>query len=144
MLINNMVSACVGLVPLVGDIVLAQYKANSRNAALLEEFLRIRGEELFKVEQDAGGQGSITKVGKTRDANGAPTAATQGATKTDGEETRPALGIDRRENDQTEVSIPAKKKTIASWFGKSTSIDKGKFVEDVNSGSGSGSDDKRD
>ncbi|KAH9945442.1 uncharacterized protein BXZ73DRAFT_96431 [Epithele typhae] len=40
MLLNNAVSAAVGLIPFVGDIVLATYKANSRNAALLEEFLR--------------------------------------------------------------------------------------------------------
>ncbi|CAE6363650.1 unnamed protein product [Rhizoctonia solani] len=42
MLANNAVSAGVGLIPVVGDIVLAAFKANSRNAALLEEFLRIR------------------------------------------------------------------------------------------------------
>ena len=34
MLLNNAVSAGVGLVPLVGDLVLAVYKANSRNAHL--------------------------------------------------------------------------------------------------------------
>jgi len=48
MLINNAVSAAVGFVPIVGDIALATFKANSRNAALLEEFLRIRGEEAMK------------------------------------------------------------------------------------------------
>ncbi|KAH8835648.1 hypothetical protein DL96DRAFT_1575061 [Flagelloscypha sp. PMI_526] len=47
MLLNNLVSAGVGVVPFVGDVILAAYKANSRNAALLEEFLRIRGEELI-------------------------------------------------------------------------------------------------
>lgn len=52
MLFNNAVSAAVGLVPFVGDIVLAVYKANSRNAALLEEFLRIRGEEFLKQESE--------------------------------------------------------------------------------------------
>ena len=50
MLLNNAVSAAVGLVPFVGDVVLAMYKANSRNAALLEEFLRIRGEEFLKMQ----------------------------------------------------------------------------------------------
>lgn len=50
MLVNNAVSAVVSLVPFVGDVVLAMYKANSRNAALLEEFLRIRGEEFLKAE----------------------------------------------------------------------------------------------
>ncbi|CAE6344227.1 unnamed protein product [Rhizoctonia solani] len=45
MLANNAVSAGVGFIPLVGDVILAAYKANSRNAALLEE-----GEEFLKAE----------------------------------------------------------------------------------------------
>ena len=49
---NNAVSAAVGFIPIIGDVVLASFKANSRNAALLEEFLRIRGEEYLKSEQD--------------------------------------------------------------------------------------------
>jgi len=52
MLINNIISISVGLVPIVGDVVLAAYKANSRNAALLEEYLRIRGEEYIKNEHE--------------------------------------------------------------------------------------------
>jgi hypothetical protein len=36
----------------VGDVILAQWKANSRNAALLEEYLRIRGEEFLKLQSD--------------------------------------------------------------------------------------------
>lgn len=51
MLVNNAVSAGVGLVPIAGDFVLAMYKANSRNAALLEEFLRIRGEVFIANEE---------------------------------------------------------------------------------------------
>ncbi|EJU04563.1 hypothetical protein DACRYDRAFT_47767 [Dacryopinax primogenitus] len=51
MLINNAISAGIGLVPLVGDIALATWKANSRNAALLEEFLRVRG--LHFIEEQA-------------------------------------------------------------------------------------------
>lgn len=49
---NNAVSAAVGFIPIVGDVVLAAFKANSRNAALLEEFLRIRGEEFLKRENE--------------------------------------------------------------------------------------------
>lgn len=45
MLFNNAVSAGIGLVPLVGDVALAAWRANSRNAKLLEELLRVRGEE---------------------------------------------------------------------------------------------------
>ncbi|KAI0346060.1 hypothetical protein BDW22DRAFT_1352048 [Trametopsis cervina] len=52
MLANNAVSVLAGLVPIMGDVVLAVYKANSRNAALLEEFLRIRGEEFLKRDHD--------------------------------------------------------------------------------------------
>jgi len=49
MLINNTISGLVGFVPFAGDIILAQFKANSRNAALLEEFLRIRGEVYLEM-----------------------------------------------------------------------------------------------
>ncbi|PWN52828.1 hypothetical protein IE53DRAFT_384721 [Violaceomyces palustris] len=45
MLINNAISAGVGLVPLVGDVALAAWRANSRNANLVEDFLRVKGEE---------------------------------------------------------------------------------------------------
>ncbi len=44
MFLNLAVATSVGLIPLVGDVLLAAYRANSRNAALLEEFLRVRGE----------------------------------------------------------------------------------------------------
>lgn len=50
MLLNNLVSAGVGFVPIAGDVFLGMFKANSRNAALLEEFLRIRGEEFLKLQ----------------------------------------------------------------------------------------------
>lgn len=43
--VSRRVSAGVGFIPIVGDIVLAVYKANSRNAKLLEEYLRVLGEE---------------------------------------------------------------------------------------------------
>ncbi|GAA5911145.1 hypothetical protein JCM8208_000290, partial [Rhodotorula glutinis] len=39
MLFNQLVGLGIGLVPLVGDLALAVFKANSRNAALLEDFL---------------------------------------------------------------------------------------------------------
>lgn len=50
MLLNNAISAAVGFVPVAGDVFIATYKANSRNAALLEEFLRIRGEQFLKSQ----------------------------------------------------------------------------------------------
>ena len=66
MLVNNAVSAGVGLVPIVGDIVLAMYKANSRNAALLEEYLRVRGEEFLKPEEERKQNAKDVKPGAGR------------------------------------------------------------------------------
>ncbi|KAL5526136.1 hypothetical protein ACEPAG_7474 [Sanghuangporus baumii] len=69
MLLNNAFSAGVGLVPFVGDVGVAAFKANSRNAALLEEFLRIRGEEFLKSQKaqgddDTKGQGTLMRMPK--------------------------------------------------------------------------------
>ena len=63
MLLNNAVSAAVGFVPLVGDIVLAAYKANSRNAALLEDFLRKRGEAFLRAESERAQNGEVVRPG---------------------------------------------------------------------------------
>jgi len=63
MLLNNAVSAGLGLVPFVGDICLATYKANSRNAALLEEFLRVRGEENLKAPHERSPNAQIVHPG---------------------------------------------------------------------------------
>ncbi|QRV90146.1 hypothetical protein RhiJN_18164 [Ceratobasidium sp. AG-Ba] len=63
MLANNAVSAGVGFIPVVGDVILATYKANSRNAALLEEFLRIRGEEFLKAETARQEDAAVIKPG---------------------------------------------------------------------------------
>ncbi|CAK5271075.1 unnamed protein product [Mycena citricolor] len=56
MLANNAASALMGFIPFAGDVALAAFKANSRNAALLEEFLRVRGEEFLKMEADKQGR----------------------------------------------------------------------------------------
>jgi hypothetical protein len=97
MLVNNMISALVGFVPFAGDIILAQYKANSRNAALLAEFLRIRGEvylemktERQKVIQAGGATPQDTDKGKNRDKSsdkqGKKKQETKGASVRDGKE----------------------------------------------------------
>jgi len=52
MVFNSAVSVGASLIPLVGDVILAVWKANSRNAVLLEEFLRIRGEEWLKQQEE--------------------------------------------------------------------------------------------
>jgi hypothetical protein len=53
MLLNLVVSASIGLVPGIGDILLASFRANVRNAKLLENFLVMRGERAGKATQAA-------------------------------------------------------------------------------------------
>jgi len=85
MLMNNAISAGVGFVPVVGDIILAVYKANSRNAALLEEFLRIRGDSFLKIqEQESASQGLQT-------------GALGGVSEVDAEQVKPGAGISKGE-----------------------------------------------
>jgi len=133
MLLNNAVSACVGLIPIGGDLVLAMYKANSRNAALLEEFLRIRGEEFLKVQakEQEGGQ--------------RPTA--DAPPQSDIEQVNPGHGMPGGLAAASSADAPPKGASrnisFASWRngmkdkkkGKApdtTSVgDRGKFVEDV-------------
>ena len=56
---------------ILGDIVLATWKANSRNAALLEEFLRVRGEEFLKAPQNRVEDEQVVKPGSGK-AGGEP------------------------------------------------------------------------
>lgn len=48
MLYNNLVSFLIGLIPIFGCSGVSILKCNSRNAALLDEFLALRGAEYFK------------------------------------------------------------------------------------------------
>jgi len=56
MIFNTSVSIGLGLVPIVGDIMLAVWKANSRNANLLEDFLIAR---LAQTQNKSGTEGTI-------------------------------------------------------------------------------------
>lgn len=141
MLMNNAVSAAVGLVPFAGDVILAAFKANSRNAELLQEFLRIRGEEFLKLQAQR-------KDGAA--ASGGPQTA---AIKADAEATKPGAG--RGAGEIVPGEAPPQKansrgKSFGVWRGSGKKKEKerkpaaatlqpgrGKFVEDVPSG-GSG------
>ncbi|KAI0264499.1 hypothetical protein BC834DRAFT_883395 [Gloeopeniophorella convolvens] len=57
MMLNLGVATSVGLVPLVGDVLLAAFRANSRNAALLEEYLRVRAAGAPAASGEASGSG---------------------------------------------------------------------------------------
>jgi hypothetical protein len=81
MLVNNAIAGGVGLVPIVGDVCMAVFKTNSRNAALLEEYLRLRGEKLLKAE--SGPQNQVKKIsGSERQPSEVPAeSSTNGSTR---------------------------------------------------------------
>jgi len=60
---NQAIATIIGFVPIVGDIGIAVFKTNSRNAALLEEYLRIRGEEFLKAQPDRVEDPEVVKPG---------------------------------------------------------------------------------
>lgn len=135
MLFNNAVSAGVGFVPVVGDLVLAVYKANSRNAILLEEFLRIRGEEFLRLQE-----GEAIVSSSDENGNGKKKKKKKGVSKKDAEQVKPGSGIV-----PGEVVPSASGKKTFSFFGrggKSNALNaaekgkaplpgSGRFVEDV-------------
>lgn len=111
MLINNAVSAGVGTIPIAGDVVLAMFKANSRNAALLEEFLRIRGAEFIKAAgldavhpEDEGARGWFGGGGKKK-RNG---KGKEPLPMADLEQVKPGAGMS---GDEMQQAIPASAKT---------------------------------
>jgi hypothetical protein len=76
MVFNSAVGVGVSFVPIVGDVVLAVWKANSRNAVLLEEFLRIRGAEWLEEQQrqQAEREEEAERARERREASGDATA----------------------------------------------------------------------
>ncbi|KAL1949442.1 hypothetical protein VTO73DRAFT_8323 [Trametes versicolor] len=123
MLLNNAVSAAVGFVPFIGDVVLAMYKANSRNAALLEEFLRIRGEEFLKAERERVQDPQTVKPGAGRE----PGEHVPGKQ----ERTATGLGWFRRGSKGSKKEKNGKAPAAVGPAAGSPSADRGRFVEDV-------------
>jgi hypothetical protein len=116
MLLNNAISALSGLVPVAGDVVMAVFKANSRNAALLEEFLRIRGEEFLKLQADnTQGRG-------------------QSMSERDSQQVKPGAGM----SGDVATTAPQQKTKFVSWSRSSRKEkerapapgEMGRFVED--------------
>ncbi|KAH7921712.1 hypothetical protein BV22DRAFT_1038312 [Leucogyrophana mollusca] len=145
MLINNAVSALSGLIPVAGDVVLALYKANSRNAALLEEFLRIRGEEFLSLQAAQRAEAQAKAQGSKSDA--------VTPSKNDMVQMKPGAGMGAEDMPGGTME-PAKsasgRRSFPSWRGtrkdkqKASSGDRGRFVEDVGSGSGSSTNARND
>lgn len=113
MLFNNAVSAVGGIVPIVGDVVIAVYKANSRNAILLEEFLRIRGEEYIKLQAE----GVEVRGGRT---------VTNAVSQSDMEQVKPGSGM---ETGPTFASLMSQR---GKRLPTDTNSERGRFVENVN------------
>ncbi|KAF8896486.1 hypothetical protein BD779DRAFT_1496155 [Infundibulicybe gibba] len=128
MLFNNAVSAGVGTVPFVGDVVLAAWKANSRNAALLEEFLRLRGQAAGQAE----GVGTVAGA-----STGTGTMQATKLTPHDVEEVKPGAGmpggsvIEARAMEAGAATVGHDHHASGSGFGSLFSRRKGKFVEHV-------------
>ncbi|KAJ6588413.1 hypothetical protein B0H19DRAFT_1013241 [Mycena capillaripes] len=129
MLANNAASALMGLVPFAGDVALAAFKANSRNAALLEEFLRIRGEEFLKVQAE--------REGKLKKADG-PLAP-----PSDMKQIQPGAG---KEPGEVVPGEKGTKRSLSKWISgggsgkgkgkaRARTTDTGKFVESVDESS---------
>ncbi|BGO96097.1 hypothetical protein NBRC10512_007207 [Rhodotorula toruloides] len=69
MLFNQLVGLGIGLIPLVGDITMAVWKANSRNAALLEEFLLRRAQSSSSSTSATSGAHQLTAAEEEELAN---------------------------------------------------------------------------
>ncbi|BGP35824.1 hypothetical protein JCM10296v2_007676 [Rhodotorula toruloides] len=66
---NQLVGLGIGLIPLVGDITMAVWKANSRNAALLEEFLLRRAQSSSTTTTSASDAHHLTAAEEEELAN---------------------------------------------------------------------------
>ncbi|KAF9445522.1 hypothetical protein P691DRAFT_805539 [Macrolepiota fuliginosa MF-IS2] len=93
MQINNVISTGVGLVPVAGDVVVAVFKANSRNSALLEEFLRIRGEEYLKLNTGPSGQPLNSAERQEKEKKGWAWYKKKGVSRRDAEQVKPGAGM---------------------------------------------------
>ena len=111
---NQVIATVIGFVPLAGDIGIAIFKTNSRNAALLEEYLRIRGEEFLKAQADRVEDPEVVKPG----------AGMEGAEKVPGKgPSQNRLGFFRRSSKK----VPTTQDTPTESKDESKAKDASKF-----------------
>lgn len=72
MLFNQVITCICGMVPIVGDLVVAIFGCNARNVALLEEYLAIRGAENLKAKADRRYDPEVIKPGAGMEPGEAP------------------------------------------------------------------------
>ncbi|EIM90958.1 uncharacterized protein STEHIDRAFT_31968, partial [Stereum hirsutum FP-91666 SS1] len=119
MLLNLAIATSIGLVPVLGAVLIATYRPNSRNAALLEEFLRIRAEENIKTASHPGNttlQGGSSAVAKgqapanTSAVKGSAGKAVEGAV---------AAGAGAGKDVDVQRNVSGKSKASGrSWWGR--------------------------
>jgi len=125
MMLNIIASAAVGTIPLVGDIVVGYFKANSRNAALLEEFLRVRGEQSINLQ--AQGKGAPASSASVNNAQGIASTSrkqeiTAGVSASDAQAVKPGV---EREQGVGEPAKPAKGRNLFTRQKKAKTADAG-------------------
>ncbi|KAI0036973.1 hypothetical protein K488DRAFT_75557 [Vararia minispora EC-137] len=135
MLVNLALATSVGLVPFVGDILLAIWRANSRNAALLEEFLRQRGQGNLTQEEatakEATAKETDKKVGKDKSlAADSTVPAHAGPSITTGAEVTPARSGSGSSRRWMNWRRPSKEKGVPQV---ATQKRDSRFVEDIDS-----------
>lgn len=125
MAFNQTVSLGVGLVPLVGDLCAAVWKTNSRNAALLEEFLIARAakDSEGNAQTEAQVADSVlhsSKIsGLTGERTGGPPAYKLSAESAEGTETPPEAVAGARTTVQPAQA--QQKKSFYGWGGNAAS-----------------------
>jgi len=133
MILNLAISASIGIVPGIGDILLAAYRANVRNARLLEKFLLLRSERAaaktvqttVDEEKHAGGAGAGAGAGQVAGgSNNVAAASLPGAANGEAEKTPAAVPGGEDEGQMRVIPRPSRH-TLDSVQRDS------RFIEDV-------------
>lgn len=78
MILNLAISTTIGIMPGLGAILVAAYRANVRNARLLENFLAARGERAGKAAKSAASEETRRGTTEDKDRDKADDAMRQG------------------------------------------------------------------
>ena len=130
MLVNLALATGVGLVPFIGDILLAIWRANSRNAALLEEFLRQRGQGNLTQEEGAAKKDANKPAEERSPATDSAILSPAGPSTTTGTDVAPARSGSGSSRRWMNWRRPSKEKGVPQI---ATQKRDSRFVEDMDS-----------
>ena len=106
MMMNIILDFAVGLVPILGDVADAVFKANTRNAALLYGHLKDRGRVRMEgggvIEEEEGKMGTAGELGASVDGRHAPALGNGSGVKKDPVVSHPVHDT----NGQTSGTVP--------------------------------------